>query len=295
MPRSIWNGAISFGLIAVPVKVHSATEDKSIHFHQVHAKDGARIQLKRLCSEEGKEVPYKQIAKGYEVRDGEYVLLTKDEINAAAGQRSRVIDLEEFVRSEEVDPVVYDRTYYLGAGAKGDDAYRLLHDALSRCGRAGIGRWVFHNREYLVAVRPLKGVLALHTMRFADELVDASDLDIPAPSRAPARQEIEMAGQLVDALQATFRPTSFKDSYRERVLDLIARKAKGEELDLKAPEPAQSTPDLLAALEASLGKHKKGSPKGNGGASRSKQTARGSDRSKQNARGSDRSKQKARS
>lgn len=277
MPRSIWNGAISFGLVAVPVKVHSATEDKSIHFHQVHAADGARIQLKRVCSKEGKEVPYKQIAKGYQVRDGEYVLLGKDEIDAAAGQRSRVIELEEFVRSPEVDPVFYDRTYYLGAGEKGDEAYRLLHDALDRCGRAGIGRWVFHNREYLVAVRPLKGVLVLHTMRFADELVDASKLDIPAPSRAPAKREIDMAGQLVDALQAKFRPSSFKDSYRERVLDLIARKAKGEELDLKAPEPAQSSPDLLAALEASLGDHKKGSRE------RSK-TGRSSGRSNQTAR-----------
>ena len=288
MPRSIWNGTISFGRVAVPIKVHSATEDKSVHFHQVHAEDGARIELKRICSKEGKEVPYEQVAKGYEVREGEYVLLTKDEIDAAAGERSRVIELEEFVRSEEVDPVFYDRTYYLGAGDKGDDAYRLLHDALDRCGRAGIGRWVFHNREYLVAVRPLKGVLALHTVRFADELVDASDLDIPNPSRAPSRREIEMAGQLVDSLEAKFRPSSFKDTYRDRVLDLIARKAKGEELDLQAPEVAEATPDLLAALEASLGKPKKESR------SRSR-TGRGSRPRSKTARGSSRPTRKARS
>jgi DNA end-binding protein Ku len=254
MPRSIWNGTVAFGLVAVPIKVHSATEDKSVHFHQVHAEDGARIQHKRVCAEEGTEVPYEEVAKGYEVRKGEYVLLSQEEINAAAGERSRLIGLDEFVRAEEVDPVFYKRTYYLGAGDDGDDAYRLLHDALARSGRAGIGRWVFHNREYLVAVRALsKGVIALHTMRFADELVSATKLEIPSPSRAPTRQEIEMAGRLVDALQASFRPASFKDSYRERVLDLIARKAKGEKLELEAPEEREATPDLMAALEASLG------------------------------------------
>jgi DNA end-binding protein Ku len=260
MPRSIWNGTIAFGLVAVPIKVHSATEDKGIHFHQVHATDGARIEHKRICSKEGKEVPYKEVAKGYEVKAGEYVLLSKEEVDAAAGERSRLIELEEFVRSQEVDPVYYDRTYYLGAGEDGGDAYRLLHDALKRSSRAGIGRWVFHNREYLVAVRPLDGLLALHTMRFADELIDARKLDIEDPSRAPKRREIEMAGQLVDSLQAGFRPASFTDSYRERVLDLIARKAKGEELDLEAPEEPEATPDLMAALEASLaGSKKRGS------------------------------------
>ncbi len=259
MPRSIWNGTIAFGLVAVPVKVHSATEDRSVHFHQVHAKDGAPIQQKRICSKEGKEVPYKEVAKGYEVKSGEYVLLAKEEIDAAAGERSRLIELEEFVRSEQVDPVYYDRSYYLGAGEKGEDSYRLLHDALERSSRMGIGRWVFHNREYLVAVRPLNGVLALHTMRFADELVGAEDLDVPEPSRAPTRREIEMAGKLIDSLQASFRPRSFKDSYRERVLDLISRKANGEELDLETLEEPEATPDLIAALEASLGGRKKGS------------------------------------
>lgn len=164
MPRSIWNGTITFGLIAVPIKVHSATEDKSIHFHQVHARDGARIKQKRICSKEHKEVPYKQVAKGYEVRAGEYVLLSQDEISAAAGESSHLIELEEFVCSPEIDPVHYERTYYLGTGAGGEDAYRLLHDALEKAERAGIGRWVFHNREHLVAVKPLDGVLALHTM-----------------------------------------------------------------------------------------------------------------------------------
>jgi DNA end-binding protein Ku len=253
MPRSIWNGTITFGLIAVPIKVHSATEDKTVHFHQVHARDGARIKQKRICSKENKEVPYEEVAHGYEIRGGEYVLLTKDEIAAAAGERSRLIELDEFVAAGDIDPVFYDRTYCLGTGKGGQDAYRLLHDALRKADRAGLGRWVFHNREYLVAIRALDGVLALHTMRFADELVDAGDLEIPAPSRAPSPREIEMAGKLVESLHEQFRPEAFEDGYRERVLDLIETKARGEEPAPPEPEPREEAPDLMAALEASLG------------------------------------------
>ena len=254
MPRSIWNGTITFGLIAVPIKVHSATEDRSVHFHQVHARDGARIKQKRTCSKEGKEVPYKEVAKGYEVREGEYVMLSQDEIDAAAGELSRQIALEQFVCREEIDPVYFDRTYYLGAGEDGADAYRLLHDALQRSTRAGLGRWVFHNREYLVSVRPIDGVLGLHTMRFADELVSGDELDVPEPSRDPTKREIEMAGQLVESLHGKFKPGAFEDTHRQRVLDFIKRKAKGEKIGLEeAPEP-ESSGDLLAALEASLGK-----------------------------------------
>jgi DNA end-binding protein Ku len=205
MPRSIWNGTITFGLVAVPIRVHAATEDKSIHFHQVHARDGARIRLKRICSKEHREVPYKEVAKGYEIREREYVLLSQGEIDAAAGERSRVIAIEEFVRAEEIDPVYYDHAYYLGtrqpSGARGVAAsYRLLHDGLKKTGRTGVGRWVFHNREYLVAIRPLDGVLALHTMRFSDELVAGNELDIPTPSRVPTSRELELSTMLVDSL-----------------------------------------------------------------------------------------------
>jgi DNA end-binding protein Ku len=256
MPRSIWNGTIAFGLIAVPIKVHSATESHTIHFHQVHAEDGARIKQKRICSKEDKEVPYDEVAMGYEVRGGEFVLLDQDEIDAAAGDRSHTVSLEQFVDRDDVDPVFYDRTYYLGAGQDGEDAYRLLHDALKRSGRAGIGRWVFHNREYLIAVRPLDEVLVLHTMRFADELVAADKLDIPRPSRRPSDRELKMAEQLVDSLHKAFRPAAFKDSYGERVAELIKRKAKGEEIELPKYEEPEAPDDLAAALEASLGKGK---------------------------------------
>lgn len=277
-PRSIWNGTVTLGLIAVPIKVSSASEDRAVHFHQVHTKDGARIKQHRICSKEGKEVPYAEVAKGYEVSDGEYVLLSDEEIAAAAGAASHRIALEEFVASAEVDPSFYDRTYYLGAGKDGQAAYRLLHDALARTGRAGIGRWVFHNREYLVAVAPLNGTLALHTMRFADELVAAGELDIAEPSRPPAKRELEMAEALVESLQAEFDPSRFEDTYRARVLELIQRKADGEEIERpQEPEPEEA-PDLLAALEASLAekgaKHSGSKARSRSGSSRSKAKAR---------------------
>jgi DNA end-binding protein Ku len=275
MPRSIWNGTVTFGLIAVPIKVNSATEDKSVHFHQVHAKDGARIKQKRICSKEGKEVPYKEVAKGYETSSGKYVLLSPEEIAAAAGESSHRIALEEFVSADDIDPVFYDRTYFLAAGDDGADAYRLLHDALAKSGRVGLGRWVFHNREYLAAIRPLDRVMALHTMRFSDELVQAKDLELPKPSRVPTKREIDMAQALVDSLHGAFSPTKYKDTYREHLLGLIARKAKGEEIEHEpAPEP-EETADLMAALEASLsgGKQSKRGQRRSGSSARSRRTS----------------------
>jgi DNA end-binding protein Ku len=249
--RSIWNGTIAFGLISVPVKVYSATEDKTVHFHEVHARDGARIEHKRICSKEGKEVPFKEIVKGYEVSKGSYVVLDKEEIDAAAGERSRLIDVEDFVCANEIDPVFFDKSYYLGP-REGKDSYRLLHDALEKAGRAAIGRWVFHNREYLVAVRPLDGALAMHTMRFADELVDVKDLDLPSAAKKPTPQETKMAGSLVESLHGPFEADEFEDTYREAVLEMIKARAAGREPDLPHPEEGTEPDDLAAALEASM-------------------------------------------
>ena len=241
------------GRIPVSVKVYSATEDHTIHFHQVHAADGEQLKQRRVCAKEGREVPYKQIVKGYERSNGAYVVLSQDEIDAAAGDGAHVIELDEFVVADEVDPVVFDRTYYLGAQSK--DArgpYRLLHDALAKSGRAGIGRWVFHNREYLVAIRALDDILALQTMRFADELVDPAKLDVPRAKRAPNQKEVKMARRLVESLHAPFKPDAFSDSYRERVQQLIEAKARGETPEIEQPPPRDQDVDLMGALEASL-------------------------------------------
>jgi len=252
-PRSIWNGTIAFGLVNVPVKVYSATESKSVHFHQVHLSDGARIEHRRVCPKEDKEVPNDEIVKGYELSNGSFVELTKDEIAAAAGENAKLIDVDHFVAGEEIDPAYFDKTYYLGAGEKGEDAYRLLKAALDKSGKVAIGRWVFHDRERLVAVRPLDGILGLHTMNFHDEVVAPGDLDLPSPQKNPSEREIEMAGKLVKSLAAKFEPHKYKDTYRDAVLALIERKAKGEEIEPPSEEPERDDgDDLAAALEASL-------------------------------------------
>ena len=250
-PRSIWNGTITFGLVNVPIKLYSATESKTVHFHEVHAKDGARIEHRRICPKEDKEVDYDEVVKGYEVSADHYVVLEKDEVKAAAGDRGKVVHLTEFVEAAAIDPVFYDKTYYVGS-REAKDAYRLLHEALKRCGRAGIGRFTFHDREYLVAVRALDDVLALHTLRFHDELVSPDELELPSGGRGPSKREIQMAAKLVESLDEKFRPQDYEDSYRESVLALIKRKAAGKEIDLVAQEEPEHD-DLAAALEASLG------------------------------------------
>jgi DNA end-binding protein Ku len=253
MPRSLWNGTISVGLIAVPVKLYTAVESKTVHFREVHLEDEGKVEHRRFCSAEDREVPYEEVVKGYEVGDEEYVILDKDEIAAAAGDRTHVVDVEAFVETDAIDPVFYEKTYYLGAGAKGGDAYRLLHDALAKTGRAGLGRFTFHNREYLAVLRPLDGVLALHTMRFADEVVSGKEIEFDAPGRAPRDREVEMAGKLVESLHEKWNPGKRRDEYRAAVLEMIERKAAGKKPKKPREKPPEEAPDLMAALEASLG------------------------------------------
>jgi DNA end-binding protein Ku len=251
-PRSIWNGTITFGLVNVPIKLYTATESKTVSFSEVHLKDGAKIEHRRFCPKENKQVDYDETVKGYEVSADTYVVLEKDEIKAAAGDRGKVVHLDEFVSAEDIDPVFYEKTYYAGS-REAEDAYRLLHEALRKSGRAGIGRFTFHDREYLVAVRALGDVIALHTLRFHDEVVEPDDLELDLGRAKPRPKEVQMAGKLVDSLEEGFDPDAYEDSYREAVLDLIKRKARGEEIDLVAEEEPEQGDDLAAALEASLG------------------------------------------
>jgi DNA end-binding protein Ku len=250
--RAIWSGTVAFGLVNVPVKVYSAIEDRTVHFREVHAKDGSRIEHRRTCPKDGKQIDFDHIVKGFEVKRGEWVELTDDEIAAAAGSRAKVVDLDHFVPAGDIDPVHYERTYHLGAGDKGKDAYALLHAALARSGRAGVGSWVFHDRERTVIVRAAADILLLHTMRFADDLVDPGDFKLPRVQRKPSKREIDMASALVDGLHTEFDARDYEDSYREAVLAVIQRKAAGE--NIQPPEDGGEEPegDLLAALEASL-------------------------------------------
>lgn len=252
-PRSLWNGTISFGAVAVPVKLYSAVESKTVHFHEVHLDDGARIEHRPFCSKEDKEISKDEVVRGFEVRSGRWVVLEKEEIDAAGGARGRIVDVERFVPLDQIDPVFFAKSYFLGARDEGADAFRLLHDALEKTGRAAIGRFTFHKREYVVAIRAYEGVLALHTMRFADELVVRKDLDAPRAGTAPKKKELDLAKKLVESLSEDFRPGRLHDEYREAVLKAIAKKAKGGEIELpEEDESEEESDDLSAALEASL-------------------------------------------
>src|SRR3954454_5396059 len=215
-PRSIWNGTITFGLVNVPVKLYSATESKTVHFHEVHARDGAQIEHRRICPKEDKEVPYEEVVRGFEVSEDTYVVLDKDEIKAAAGARGKVVHITEFVDASAIDPVFYEKAYFVGSRDE-QDAYRLLHEALKKSGRAGIGRFTFHDREYLVAIRALDDVIALHTLRFHDEVVSADELELGGDGRKPSKREVEMASQLVDSLHQEYDPEAYEDTYRQAV------------------------------------------------------------------------------
>jgi DNA end-binding protein Ku len=268
MPRSLWNGTISFANVRVPVKLYSATESKAIRFRERRLSDGSAIEHRRVCVKEDREVPYSEIVKGFEVSAGSYVTLSKEEIAAADGPAARTVEIEHFVGREEIDPVYYERAYHLGPGKLGDESYRLLHAAMKRTERVAIGRFVFHNKAHLVAVRALEDVLALHTMRFADELVDPRELDYKTPERKPSKREVSAARVLVEQLGARFQPDRYRDTYRQAVLELIERKARGETIAPAKDEPATAEDDLFEALQASLDRHGPGSKTAGGARSK---------------------------
>lgn len=255
MPRAIWSGAISFGLVNVPVKLYSATSPKTVRFNQLHAADGGRLRQKRVCSVDGEEVPYDQIAKGYEIAPDRYVVITQDELDALDPRATKTIDIEEFVDLAEIDPVYFESAYHVAPATGGAKAYRLLLTAMEDAGKVAIGRFVLRTRQQLCALRPADGVITLSTMLYGDEVNAPQRLDeLEALADVDANErEIEMARQLIDSLSVPFRPERFRDEYRERVLELIERKAAGEEVAVQpAPEPQPAVPDLMAALEASL-------------------------------------------
>src|SRR5436305_14729865 len=232
MARAIWSGAISFGLVNVPVKLYSATSPKSVRFHQLSGKTGSRIRQKRVDASTGDEVAFEDIVKGYEITPDRYVLIATDELEAFDPKVTRTIDIEEFVDLVEIDPIYYDHNYYLAPTAGGAKAYRLLLDAMREAGKVGIGRVVLRSKQQLCALRPTGDVLTLTTMLFGDEVLAPDRLDeLDAVGEAEASQrELTMAEQLISSLSTEFDPGKYHDEYRERVLDLIERKAAGEEL-----------------------------------------------------------------
>ncbi|MGI8863604.1 MAG: Ku protein [Solirubrobacteraceae bacterium] len=255
MARAIWSGAISFGLVNVPVKLYSATSPKTVRFHQLSSKTGARIKQKRVDPTTGDEVPFEEIIKGYEITPDRYVTIAPEELDALDPKATRTVDIEEFVDLVDIDPIFYDHNYYLAPTAGGAKAYKLLLDAMREAGKVGIGRVVLRSKQQLCALRPAGEALTLTTMLFGDEVLSPDRIDeLDALGDAEASErELKMAQQLIASLAADFEPTKYRDEYRERVLELIERKAAGEEIAVQpqAEEPA-AAPDLMAALEASL-------------------------------------------
>ena len=253
MPRSIWTGAISFGLVNVPVKLYSAVSKKTVRFHQLHDKDGVRIQQKRFCPADGEEVPYENIVKGYEITPDQYVLIEPGELEALEPRKTKTIDIEDFVDLEEIDPLFYDHPYYLMPGTGADKPYKLLVTAMEESQKVAIARVVIRQKEQLVAIRPTGGVLAMSTMNFADEVVSPDRFDdAPGDDVDTTKREVDMARQLIDSLSSEWTPDKYHDTYRERVLELIEQKAQGKEIAVQPVEEPQEVPDLMAALEASV-------------------------------------------
>ena len=257
MPRAIWSGSISFGLLNVPVKLYSAVSRKNVSFRELREKDGSRIRHKRVAEADGKEVPYEDIVKGYEVAPEQYVVITRDELEEIDPKRTRAIEIQDFVDLDDIDPIYFDHPYYLGPDKGAEKAYSLLVKAMGDAKKVAIARFVLRNRENLAAIRPAEGVLTMATMRFADEVVAPDELGedvIPQDGRKLEKREIDMAKQLIDSLTSDFDPGKYRDEYREELLALIDRKAQGKavvEPVSEEPKPTKA-PDLMAALEESL-------------------------------------------
>jgi DNA end-binding protein Ku len=312
MARAIWSGSISFGLLNVPVKLYSAVSRKQISFRELRESDGSRIRHKRVAESDGEEVPYEEIVKGYELAPEQYVVLTRDELEDLDPKKTKAIEIEDFVDLDQIDPIYFVQPYYLAPDKSAERAYALLVKAMKDERKVAVARFVLRNREHLAAIRPMGDVLTLTTMRFADEVVSPEELDdtLPENGEAPKKKELDMAKQLVGSLTGDFDPSQYRDEYREELLALIERKAKGEalvEAVSEEPKPTKA-PDLMAALEESLaaikgeplaaGAETDGGAKSKADSSRStksRASKSGSSRSSSSSKSSSKSKSRSRS
>jgi DNA end-binding protein Ku len=254
MPRSLWTGSLSFGLVNVPVQLVSAVRDLDLHFRQLHESDHVPVETRRVCSKEDKEVPYDEIGREYED-----VILTDEELSAADPRRTRTIDIESFVEQAAIDPLYYDHPYFLVPAGETDGtvrAYKLLAEVMASSERVALGRFVLRTKEYLVAIRVRDGALALSTLRFHDEVRDTKGIDGAGGRTKPS--EVKQAVALIDALTCDWDPGRYEDSYRKRLQKIVARKRKGGEIEVPEHDPRRTAPvpDLMAALEATLAKIK---------------------------------------
>jgi DNA end-binding protein Ku len=258
MARAIWSGAISFGLVSVPVKAYTATRDHSVHFNQLDAK-GARVRYEKVSERTGK--PVEDIKLGYERSKGKYVTFDRDEIEELRPASTKAIDVEDFVDLADIDPIYYQSTYWLGPdGDAAKRAYAVLLAAMEDQQKVGVGTVVMRNKQYLAAIRPLDGALAMSTMRFADEVLPKSKIDgVPSRVTKPKPKELALANQIIDSLSSTWDPKRYHDTYTDVLRDLIERKADGEEIEVERPEEGKATVvDLMAVLQQSVQEARKG-------------------------------------
>jgi len=286
LPDTFWSGSISFGLVNVPVRAYSAVRDHTVHFHQLDKRSGNRIQYQKVSGKAQKPVPADDIVKGYELSDDHVVVVEDDELDDLQPRTTRTIDITDFVDLADIDPIYYKATYWLGpAGEPAERAYRLLQVAMEDTQRAAIGTVVMRNKQYLAAVRPLDGVLAMSTMRFADEVLPRGELDIPSGGARPAAKELRLGTQIIDSLRSDWDPGHYHDTYTEQLRELIEQKANGEEPTIEAPaeDEGGELVDLMAALQASVDAAKSsrsGRSGRSGGTSRTAKTSRASKPSK---------------
>lgn len=262
MVRPVWSGAISFGLVNVPIKLYNAVRKKTVNFHQLRKADGCRVRLKKVCAADGAEVTAENIVKGYQVSPERYVVISPEELQSLYPKTSRSIEIQDFVKLDQIDPLYYEQSYYLVPDKGAAKAYSLLLSAMRQSGRVAVARFVLRNKEHLAALRPAGRVLSLSTMYFADEVIPLAELEgLPQEETEPSQRELAMAEQLIQSLAADFSPEKYRNEYQERLMDLIDRKAEGQEIVARpAAEEGGKVIDLMAALEASLAAVKTKSP-----------------------------------
>jgi DNA end-binding protein Ku len=257
MAHSLWSGSLSFGLVNVPVVLYSAVRDRGVHFNQLHEPDGSPIETRRVCAHEEQEVPWNEIAKGYKLDDGRWVLLSDEDLDSAAPRKSRTIDIEWFVEEQQIDPIYLDRPYLLAPeNESAARAYALLGEAMRRSGKVALGRFVLRSKERLVSIRPRADLLTLTTMRFHDEIRASAEIaeEIDAAA-APTLEQVENAMAIVEELEVPFDPTRYRDEHRAHLERIIKRKSKGQKISAPVVQqalPTPTAPDLMGALEQSL-------------------------------------------
>jgi DNA end-binding protein Ku len=259
MARAMWSGSLSFGLVNVPVALYSATRDRDVHFRELHEPDRSPVETHRVSAADGKDVLWEEIAKGYEVKDGQWVLLTDEDLQAAAPRQSRTIDIERFVQEQEIDPLYYDHPYLLEPSDEGAArAYALLNEVMDTSGQVALGRFVMRAKQRMVSIRSRGGALTLTTMKFHDEVRSPQEIAEAIEGAKPPRKEVEQAIAIVEELGVTFDPTSYRDEHRAHLQTIIKRKQQGKKIPTTPPpapateEPAVTAPDLMGALEQSL-------------------------------------------